>query len=129
MTDSPLDYSIKKNLLRDTLHMLNLSWKRKNRYLREHKNEMANRLTGKTRLTPAEKEALKAKKTRIKDKFENNNMGDFQNLYPLKKGVSEKDDKLMEKYDYIYKKGKEVFDESVGGKLGARFKKEQETIT
>ena len=77
MTDSPLDYNIKKNLLRDTLHMLNMSWKRKNRYLREHKNEMANRLTGKSRLTAAEKEALKAKKTRIKDKFENNNMGDF----------------------------------------------------
>jgi tubulin polyglutamylase TTLL6/13 len=25
MTDSPLDYNIKKNVLRDTLHMLNLS--------------------------------------------------------------------------------------------------------
>ena len=48
---------------------------------------MANRLTGKTRMTPAEKEALKQKKMRIKDKFENNNMGDFQNLYPLKRGV------------------------------------------
>lgn len=126
MTDSPLDYNIKKNLIRDTLHILNLNWKRKNRYLREHKNEMANRLTGKGRLTPAEKEALKAKKTRIKDKFENNNMGDYQNLFPLKRGVNPSDEKLMEKYDYIYKKSKEVFDESVGGKLGARFKKEQE---
>lgn len=77
MTDSPLDYNIKKNLVRDTLHMLNLGWKRKNRYIREHKNEMANRLTGKQRMTPAEKEALKQKKMRIKDKFENNNMGDF----------------------------------------------------
>jgi hypothetical protein len=59
MTDSPLDYSIKKNVVRDTLHMLNMSWKRKNRYQREHKNEMANRLTGKSRMTIAEKEALK----------------------------------------------------------------------
>ena len=40
-----------------------------------------------------------------------------------------KDDKLMEKYDHIYKKGKEVFEESVGGKLGARLKKEQEAVT
>ena len=29
MTDSPLDYSVKKNLICDTLHMLNLSQKRK----------------------------------------------------------------------------------------------------
>jgi tubulin polyglutamylase TTLL6/13 len=41
MTDSPLDYGVKKNLLRDTLHMLNLSWKRKNRYISSAKNEMA----------------------------------------------------------------------------------------
>lgn len=34
----------------------------------------------------------------------------------------------MEKYDFIYKKGKEVFEESVGGKLGARLKKEQESL-
>ena len=44
---------------------------------------MANRLVGKHRMTPAEREALKEKKLRVKDKFENNNLGDFQNLYPL----------------------------------------------
>ena len=57
---------------------------------------MANWLVGKQRMTPAEREALKAKKLRIKDKYENNNMGDYQNLYPLKKGVSKHDDKLMD---------------------------------
>ena len=56
MTDSPLDYSIKKNLVRDTLHILNLSWKRKNKYLTAMKNEMANRLVGKSRATQAERE-------------------------------------------------------------------------
>lgn len=43
-TDSPLDYSIKKNLLRDTLHMLNLSQKRKARYLNQQRNEKEKRL-------------------------------------------------------------------------------------
>jgi hypothetical protein len=47
MTDSPLDFKIKKNLLRDTVHMLNLNWKRKNKYNIAAKNEMANRLIGK----------------------------------------------------------------------------------
>lgn len=96
MTDSPLDYQVKKNLLRDTLHMLNLTWKRKNRYIKQQKDDMANRLVGKSRQTMEEREALKEKKMRIKDKFENNNMGDFQNLYPLKRGVSDKDDRMMD---------------------------------
>jgi len=38
---------------------------------------MANRLVGKNRLTVEEREALKDKKTQLKDKFEFNNMGDF----------------------------------------------------
>lgn len=58
-TDSPLDYQVKKNLIRDTLHMLNLSWKRKNKYITQTKSEMANRLIGKQRMTPEEKEALR----------------------------------------------------------------------
>ena len=41
----------------------------------------------------ADRDAIKAKKTRIKDKWENNNMGDFQNLYPLRKGINQEDDK------------------------------------
>ena len=43
-TDSPLDYNIKKNVLRDTLHMLNLSQKRKSRYLNQQRNEKEKRL-------------------------------------------------------------------------------------
>lgn len=59
MTDSPLDYQIKKNLLRDTLHMLNLSWKRKNRYINNAKSEMAQRLVGKSRMNADERDAAK----------------------------------------------------------------------
>lgn len=77
MTDSPLDHKVKMNLLRDTVHMLNLNWKRKNKYNLAAKTEMANRLIGKQRLSQKEREALRAKRLRQKDKFENNNMGDF----------------------------------------------------
>jgi uncharacterized protein YdcH (DUF465 family) len=38
---------------------------------------MANRLRGNQRMTQDEREALKQKKLRIKDKFEQNNMGDY----------------------------------------------------
>jgi len=34
LTDSPLDFQIKKNLLRDTMHILNLTHKRKKKYLK-----------------------------------------------------------------------------------------------
>lgn len=51
-----------------------------------------------------EKEALRAKNQIIKDKYENSNMGDFQNLYPLPLGVTKEQDKLMELYDHIYLK-------------------------
>jgi tubulin polyglutamylase TTLL6/13 len=43
-TDSPLDLEIKKALLRDTLHMLNLSQKRKKKYITAEKNEKEKRL-------------------------------------------------------------------------------------
>ena len=42
--------------------MLNLTNKRKNRYLKEQKNEIAQRLVGKSRLTDEEREAIKEKK-------------------------------------------------------------------
>lgn len=77
---------------------------------------MANRLVGGHRLNQKEKEALKEKKTRIKDKYENNNLGDFQNLYPLKRGVSVKNDILMDAYDMIYKKSREIYEDSTAGK-------------
>ena len=47
-TDTPLDYNIKKNLIRDSINMLNLSWKRKNKYISAKRAEMQKRvLTGK----------------------------------------------------------------------------------
>jgi D-alanine-D-alanine ligase-like ATP-grasp enzyme len=38
-TDTPLDYTIKKNLIADAVHMLNLSWKRKNKYIQQKRLE------------------------------------------------------------------------------------------
>ena len=56
----------------------------------------------------------------LKDKFENNNMGDFQNLYPLRLGVCEEDDKLMEKYELFLRKSKEL-NENVKEKIEKPF--------
>ena len=48
-TDTPLDYTIKKNLIADAVHMLNLSWKRKNKYIQQKRLE--ERLWSTTRST------------------------------------------------------------------------------
>lgn len=43
-------------------------------------------------------------------------MGDFQNLYPLPRGVSEEDDELMDTYERIYwKHARRVYEEGVMG--------------
>ena len=72
---------------------------------------MASRLVGKPKQSQADREALKAKKMRIKDKWETNNMGDFQNLFPLRRGVTADIDRLQDKYDLIFKKSKEVYED------------------
>jgi len=133
-TDSPLDYNIKKNVLRDTLHMLNLSQKRKSRYLNQQRNEKEKRLVEHQRQKreaakdkQKEKEELKFKKLLQKDAFENNNMGDFQNLYPLPRGYSKAQDQLMDLYDHIYHKlCRQVYQESIPGSVNLRNKFKEE---
>ena len=56
-------------------------------------------------------------------------MGDFQNLFPLPRGVSEEDDELMDTYERIYwKHARRVYEETVMGGCVAKnlVKKEEE---
>lgn len=88
-TDTPLDFNIKKDLIAEAVNILNLSWKRKNKYIAQKKAEMQKRvLTGKQKFSQEEKETIREKKQRIKDKFEMNNLGNYEVLYPLKRGVN-----------------------------------------
>lgn len=42
-------------------------------------------------------------------------MGDFQNLYPLRRGLLIDHDDKMEQYDIIMKKSREVYEENISG--------------
>lgn len=55
-TDSPLDYKVKYGLLCDSIKMLNLSQKRKNKYINAQRQDLQNRLQGSKRLTADERE-------------------------------------------------------------------------
>lgn len=123
-TDTPLDFNIKKNLITDTILMLNLSWKRKNKYIAAKRAEQQKRvLTGKIKLTNDEKEKLREKKLKVKDKFEMNNLGNYEFLYPLPFGENEENDMLMDKYDNLLIKSKEIWEESISG--GGYIKKKE----
>ena len=83
MTDSPLDHKVKKGVLVDSMRMLNLNYRRKNRYINNTRIEKQRRLQGLPRASNYEKEETRLKKIRIKDKYELKNLGGFERIYPL----------------------------------------------
>ena len=54
-------------------------------------------------------------------------MGNFEPLYPLKKGISEEQDGLIKKYDDLLIKSKEIWEDSIAGGGYAHKKKVPET--
>ena len=118
MTDSPLDEKVKKGVLVDAIKMLNLSWRRKNRYINNARAEKHKRLTGVPRATNQEKEETRQKKIRIKDKFELNNLGNYERIFPLMPedlADNENNLALQEKYEELINASKEVYAESAAG--------------
>ncbi len=82
-TDSPLDFKIKKNLISDTIRLLNLSFAKKQKYKKQKQIEFQKRsIKGKPRPTIEEKEKMKEKKVKKRDQFEKKNMGEFELIFP-----------------------------------------------
>jgi tubulin polyglutamylase TTLL6/13 len=89
-TDTPLDFKIKKNLIADTIRLLNLSYAKKQKLKKQKTIEFQKRaLKGKSRLTIEEKEQLKSKKMNKRDAFERKNMGDFELIFPSEEEKAE----------------------------------------
>lgn len=82
--DTPLDTKIKKGLLLDVVRLLNLSVGKKQKFKREKATEFQKRaLKGKKRMTVEERSTIKESKNRKRDKFEKNNNGNFELIYPI----------------------------------------------
>ena len=61
-TDSALDYKIKKNVVADAFKMLNFSYKKRQKCIKEMQKQMQERiLTGKVQKLPPEERELKRK--------------------------------------------------------------------
>jgi len=82
-TDSPLDFKIKKNLISDTIRLLNLSLAKKIKYKKQKQIEFQKRsIKGKPRPTIEEKEKMKEKKIRKRELFERKNQGEYELIFP-----------------------------------------------
>ena len=83
-TDSPLDYMIKKSVLKDTFKMLNLSHKKRQKIIEEQKKMLEARiLTGKaSKLSPEAKAKLRNEKKKKRFQFEMKRKGDWELIYP-----------------------------------------------
>jgi tubulin polyglutamylase TTLL6/13 len=82
-TDSPIDFKIKKNLIIDTIKLLNLSYWKKLQYKQNKTKEFQRRaIKGKIKVTPEEKEEIRRKKARKRDNYEKKNSGNYSLMYP-----------------------------------------------
>lgn len=82
-TDSPLDFKIKKNLIADTIKLLNLSWSKRQNYKKQKQIEFQKRaMKGKPRITQEEKDILRLKRNKKRDNYEKKNLGDFELIFP-----------------------------------------------
>ena len=85
-TDSPLDYKIKKIVLGDAFGMLNVSYEKRESYIKAKKEEMEKRmLTGKkVKIGGEDKEKNRAERLLERYKFEETRMGGYELIYPSK---------------------------------------------
>lgn len=84
-TESNLDLKLKRKLLQDTFRLLNMSVKKKLRYKKERNKIIQNRVQSKTKelVNLEEKELIRRLLNYERHKFEMNNLGEYELLYPL----------------------------------------------
>lgn len=108
-TDTPLDRTIKKNVIKDALKLMNISVKNKIKFKNNKKAEFQQRvITGKkVRLSQEEKAKFSEQGQLERDEYENKNMGKYEKLYPI---GSEED----KKYEEFIKHAQKLWEEWTG---------------
>ena len=110
--ESGLDKRIKTLLVTDTINLLNLSAKRKQRWIAQNKQVMQKRmLTGKkVRLTQEEKDARLSEVARERDEFEKANLGKFKMIFPCE------DKEKMTQYEELLQASHECWEDFTTGR-------------
>jgi tubulin polyglutamylase TTLL6/13 len=109
-TDSPLDWKVKKKVIKDTLTIMNISSAHKTKFLKKQKEEILKRaLTGKL-----EKETKEEKEEKIsdiknkRDKWESKHTGGYRKIYPVEN---------KEEYDKFILSAKEIYQDWTGANI------------
>lgn len=122
-TDSPLDYRVKKAVITDTFKMLNVSWAKREKIIKEAEEAMRNRiLTGKNSKIDKETRKIAADKALAQRfKYEETRMGDWKMIYPCE------DAARNTVYDGFIKKANDLWDGFTTGKKGLNKQMHQES--
>lgn len=118
-TDSPLDWTIKKNVITDVIKLLNIKARNRRVYFNKLKADIQKRaLTGrKTKESKEEREEMYKKAQAARDRWECKHLGGFEKIYPA-------DNK--EKYDQYLKVAYEIWQDWTGGNINRVRKTEKE---
>ena len=121
-TDSPLDYEVKKAVIKDAFNLLNINQERRQNFIKIKKDQMQQRiLTGKhDKLDPEAKKRLKEQKLQERFEFENRQVrsgsdNQYELIFP-----SLYDEDKNEKYGIFLKKANEIWDEFTTGTKGKK---------
>ena len=115
-TDSPLDYRVKKAVLTDTFRLLNMSWEKRKKIIKEQKKNMKARiLTGKqSKIDPEEKAKRREEKLQERFEYEAKRKGRFELIYPWP------DEERNQLYSSFIVKANDLWDEFTTGNAKAK---------
>ena len=83
-TDTPLDYQIKFNLIKDTLLLLNVNEETKKELIAKTNNYQRERVTNGKRLIETEEQKERVRLAQLeRDRYENEHLGRYTKIYPL----------------------------------------------
>ena len=116
-TDSPLDFTVKKNVISDTLQLLGLKSSSRTNYIKKLKEDIAKRsATGKIeRISKEEREEKINLYKEQRDLWEETHSGGYKKIYPVKG---------CEKYDAFIKSADEIWQEWTGANINRNKKVE-----
>lgn len=111
-TDSPLDWKVKKKVIKDSLVLMNISARERKQFLKKLKEQLLKRAVS-GRMEKESKEEREAKLKEIqekRDKWEKNHLGGFRKVFPVD----------GEDYDKFLGFAREVYQDWTGGQSRSR---------
>jgi tubulin polyglutamylase TTLL6/13 len=84
-TDSPLDFSVKKNMIGDAIRLLGISSNNRTKFIKKNREEIFKRsMTGKIeRISKGERDDKMAAYAQLRNSWEKKHLGGYKKIYPV----------------------------------------------